>query len=48
MKKLLCLVLSLVLALSIFGCKKQDDTQNTAPSATEAPTAPKHPVLEDF
>ena len=48
MKKLLCLVLSLVLALSIFGCKKQDDTQNTAPSATEAPTSPKHPVLEDF
>jgi hypothetical protein len=48
MKKLLCLVLSLLLMLPMFGCKKQEDSKTTAPSATEAPVAPEKPMLEDF
>ena len=46
MKKLLCLVLSLLLALSMFGCKKQEGGETTAP--TESPAAPEKPALEDF
>ena len=48
MKKLLCLVLSLLLLLSMAGCKKADGEQTTAPAPTEAPVTPASPSLEDF
>ena len=44
MKKLLCLALSLLLLLSMVGCK--DGGDGTAP--TEAPGIPAKPALEDF
>lgn len=46
MKKLLCLLLSVVLLLSMAGCKNGDGSETPAP--TEAPTAPVKPSLEEF
>lgn len=44
MKKLLCLTLSLLLLLSMAGCKDSGD----GPAPTEAPTAPAKPDLQQF
>ncbi|MBQ2700829.1 MAG: hypothetical protein IJF65_06685 [Clostridia bacterium] len=46
MKKFLCLVLSLLLLLSMTGCKQGQSNDDPAP--TEAPTAPTKPNLSDF
>lgn len=46
MKKVLCLVLSVLLLLAVAGCKKTDAPEATAP--TEAPTTAAKPDLADF
>ena len=46
MKKFLCLVLSLLLVLSMAGCKQEQEADGPAP--TEAPTVSAKPDLDDF
>lgn len=46
MKKIFCLVLSLLLLLSMAGCKQSQSTNDPVP--TDAPTEPTKPSLEAF
>lgn len=46
MKKVLCLILSVLLLLSMVGCKDADSGETAAP--TDGPTEPTKPSLESF